>query len=315
MKNIIIYVVLGFVSLFYSCSSTPDIDNATMLDGNIIFDPSLANPEKYLVSSYISNPTALQKDTPVIIAAHGYTATTFEWDELRTFANSKKTFYVSQVLLGGHGRTYEVFKNTSWQDWQSSIIEEYRKLDSLGFKKIYLAGSSTGAPLIINLVKSGFFNQFTIQPKGIFLIDPIVVSSNKTLTMVGLLGPILGYLTTELDSGEKGHWYVYRPQESLKQLMSLINITRLDLQKGIILPNGTYMKVYKSRTDDVADPISALMIYKGIKTSNGAFIDTEMMDSKLHVFTRLDGRVVVTPADIVLQQKVFTEIETRMKSN
>ena len=315
MKNIIIYVVLGLVSLFYSCSSIPDIDNATMLDGNLISDLSLAHPEKYLVSAYISNPSALQKDTPVIIAAHGYTATTFEWDELRTFANSKKTFYVSQVLLGGHGRTYEVFKNTSWEDWQSSIIEEYRKLDSLGFKKIYLAGSSTGAPLIINMIKTGFFSQFTKQPKGIFLIDPIVVSSNKTLTMVGLLGPMLGFLTTEFDSGEKGHWYVYRPQESLKQLMTLINTTRLDLQKGITLPTGTYMKVYKSRTDDVADPISALLIYKGIKTSNGAFIDTEMMDSKLHVFTRLEGRPDVTTAERELQQKVFAEMETKMKSN
>jgi carboxylesterase len=312
MKNIIIYVVLGLVSLFYSCSSKPDIDNE-MLDSGMISYAIPDSLQKHLVSQYILNPTS-EKDTPVIIVAHGYTATTFEWDELRRFANKQKSFYVSQVLLGGHGRSYEVFKNTSWQDWQSSIIEEYRKLDSLGFKKIYLAGSSTGAPLIINMVKSGFFNQITIQPKGIFLIDPIVVSSNKTLTMVGLLGPMLGYLTTKLDSGEKGHWYVYRPQESLKQLMTLINITRLDLQKGIILPVGTYMKVYKSRTDDVADPISALMIYKGIKASNGAFIDTEMMESKLHVFTRLDGRAVVTPADIVLQQKVFTEIETRMKN-
>lgn len=315
MKNRIIYIILVLVSLLTSCSSTPEIDDNSMLDGNIISDPSLAHPEKYLVSSYISSPTELQKDTPVIIAAHGYTATTFEWHELRTYANAKKTFYVSQVLLGGHGKSYEVFKNSTWQDWQSSIIDEYRKLDSLGFKKIYLTGSSTGAPLIINLVKTGFFSQFSKQPKGIFLIDPIVISSNKTLTMVGLLGPVLGFLTTELDSGEKGHWYVYRPQESLKQLMTLINTTRLDLQKGITLPTGTYMKVYKSRTDDVADPISALLIYKGIKTSNGAFIDTEMMDSKLHVFTRLEGRPDVTTAERELQQKVFAEMETKMKSN
>jgi len=298
--------------IFASCSKTPDINNATMLDGDQIYDPSLAHPEKYLVSKYISSPTALQKDTPVIIAAHGYTATTFEWDELRSFADSAKTFYVSQVLLGGHGRTYQDFKKATWKDWQSSIMDEYRKLDSLGFKKIYLAGSSTGAPLIINMVKSGFFENYT-KPKGIFLVDPIIVSSNKTLTLVGLLGPVLGYTTVDLPTGEQGHWYVYRPQETLKQLMALIDITRNDLQKGIQLPTGTYMKVYKSKSDDTADPVSALLIYKGIQTSNNGNIDVEMINSKLHVFTRLAGRDGVTEADKAIQVKVFNEMEVRMK--
>jgi len=298
--------------IFASCSKTPDINNATMLDGDQIYDPSLAHPEKYLVSKYISSPTALQKDTPVIIAAHGYTATTFEWDELRSFADSAKTFYVSQVLLGGHGRTYQDFKKATWKDWQSSIMDEYRKLDSLGFKKIYLAGSSTGAPLIINMVKSGFFENYT-KPKGIFLVDPIIVSSNKTLTLVGLLGPVLGYTTVNLPTGEQGHWYVYRPQETLKQLMALIDITRNDLQKGIQLPTGTYMKVYKSKSDDTADPVSALLIYKGIQTSNNGNIDVEMINSKLHVFTRLAGRDGVTEADKAIQVKVFNEMEVRMK--
>lgn len=283
-----------------------------MLDGDQIYDPSLAHPEKYLVSKYISSPSALQKDTPVIIAAHGYTATTFEWDELRSFADSAKTFYVSQVLLGGHGRTYQDFKKATWKDWQSSIMDEYRKLDSLGFKKIYLAGSSTGAPLIINMVKSGFFENYT-KPKGIFLVDPIIVSSNKTLTLVGLLGPVLGYTTVDLPTGEQGHWYVYRPQETLKQLMALIDITRNDLQKGIQLPTGTYMKVYKSKSDDTADPVSALLIYKGIQTSNNGNIDVEMINSKLHVFTRLAGRDGVTEADKAIQVKVFNEMEARMK--
>ncbi|HEY5591563.1 MAG TPA: hypothetical protein VIK55_11160 [Paludibacter sp.] len=309
-KNITLLFLL--MVIFASCSKTPDINNATMLDGDQIYDPSLAHPEKYLVSKYISSPTALQKDTPVIIAAHGYTATTFEWDELRSFADSAKTFYVSQVLLGGHGRTYQDFKKATWKDWQSSIMDEYRKLDSLGFKKIYLAGSSTGAPLIINMVKSGFFENYT-KPKGIFLVDPIIVSSNKTLTLVGLLGPVLGYTTVNLPTGEQGHWYVYRPQETLKQLMALIDITRNDLQKGIQLPTGTYMKVYKSKSDDTADPVSALLIYKGIQTSNNGNIDVEMINSKLHVFTRLAGREGVTAADKATQLGVFNEMEARMK--
>jgi carboxylesterase len=206
-KKIILFFTLAI--FVFSCGKSPDIDNSTMLDGDQIFDASIYHPENYLASIYLANPTTQQLNTPVIIAAHGYSATTFEWDELRTLANIDTTFYVSQVLLGGHGRTYEDFKKATWKDWQSSIIDEYQKLSTMGFKKIYLVGSSTGAPLIINMVKTGFFDGLT-SPKGIFLIDPIIVSSNKTLTMIGLLGPVLGYSTVQLDTGEAGKWYVYR---------------------------------------------------------------------------------------------------------
>jgi carboxylesterase len=310
MKKYFNYFYLIIFAFLVSCNPTPIIES-DMLDSGQISYAIQDSFQKHLVSNYINNPSPSQLDTPVIIAAHGYTATTFEWDELRNLANTKGTFYVSQVLLGGHGRSYEAFKKSTWEDWQQSIKDEYRKLDSLGFKKIYLAGSSTGAPLIINMVKSGFFANYN-QPKGIFLIDPIVVSVNKTLTMVGLLGPVLGYTTVDLPTGEKGKWYVYRPQETLKQLMQLINQTRIDLQNGITLPAQTYMKVFKSQEDDVADPISALLIYKGMKTSNGGKIDAELINSKLHVFTRLAGRENVTPDDIALQKKVFADMEVKM---
>lgn len=309
-----LYLFFALLAVLYGCNLTPEIDNATMLDGTQISDPSLSQPQKYLISSKYPTPDATQLNTPVIIAAHGYSATTFEWDELRSFSKLDtivKPFFVSQVLLGGHGRDYADFKAARWEDWQSSIIVEYKKLESLGYKKIYLAGSSTGAPLIINMIKTGFFNSH-IAPKGIFLIDPIIIPANKTLTLVGLLGPILGYTTTELASGEKGKWYVYRPQETLQELMELIDLTRKDLEKGITLPLGTYMKVYKSQIDDVADPISALLIYKGIKTAAGAKIEVEMEKSKLHVFTRLAGRDSYTLADSILQQKVFMEMKTKM---
>ena len=311
MKKHILQPILLFITvLLASCSTNPPIDN-TMLDSGTISYAIPDSLEKHLVSDYIPNPTEQQKNTPVIICAHGYTATTFEWDELRSYANAKGTFYVSQVLLGGHGVSYSDFKNATWQDWQSSITLEYKNLSNLGFKKIYLAGSSTGAPLIINMVKNHLFDNFTL-PKGIFLVDPIIVSSNKTLTLVGLLGPVLGYTSVTLANGEKGHWYVYRPQETLKQLYALIDLTRHDLEDGITLPTGTYLKVYKSEKDDTADPISALMIYKGMKTAVGGNIDAEMVNSSLHVFTRLSGRDNVTPAETALQQKTFAEMETKM---
>lgn len=311
-KNIVYVILLATTGWLVSCNPTPDIANTMLDSGNFKYDVP-DSLQRHLVSEYIPSPTEVQKNTPVLIAAHGYTATTFEWDEFRNYADSAGTFYVSQVLLGGHGTSYDNFKTTSWEGWQQSIKDEYIKLSNLGFKKIYLAGSSTGAPLIINLVKSGFFAGYT-APKGIFLVDPIIVSSNKTLTMVGLLGPVLGYTSVELSAGEEQRWYVYRPQETLKQLMTLINLTRLDLERGISLPDNLYVKVYKSKVDDVADPVSALLIYKGLKYDWTLYknIDVELVDSKIHVFTRLRGREGVTAADYALQHKVFKEMEDKI---
>lgn len=310
MKRLCIYLLLTSM-LLAACNKSPVIDDVTMLDGNQIFDASLNHPENYLASSYLANPTENQLNTPVIIASHGYSASTFEWDELRAFADENKGFYVSQVLLGGHGRTYQEFKDATWKDWQQSIKDEYEKLSKMGFKKIYLAGSSTSGALLLNLIKSNFFSSYT-KPKGIFLIDPIVLPSNKSLTMIGLLGPVLGFTTSELEEGEKGYWYVYRPQESLKQLLAVIDLTRRDLEDGFSLPQDTYLKVYKSIKDETAEPVSALLIYKGLKTSKGANIDVEMVESNLHVFTRLKGRSNVSSADEALQLKTFTEMRNKM---
>lgn len=312
--KILKYIPLMFALLMTACSQTPEIDNATMLDGDQIFDLSLSNPKKYLISDSLTNPTEKQKNKPVIICAHGYTATTFEWDELRTFADSAQTFNVSQVLLGGHGKTYEDFKNSTWKDWQSSIYTEYHRLDSLGFRNIYLAGSSTGGPLVINLIQNSMYDESN-PPKGYFLVDPIVVSSNKMLTMVEVVGPVLGYTTVTLSAGEQGHWYVYRPYQTLQQLMNLIDITRKGLEKGITLPEGAFMKTYKSIKDDSADPVSAVLIYKGMKTSDGGKTQVKMVNSDIHVFTRLDGRDNVTSADRALQQETFRDMENLMIGN
>lgn len=307
MIRIAFSLLLAFTLV--ACNPQPDIDDATMLDGTQINDLSLYEPEKYLVSAAIPNPTEQQKNTPVLIAAHGYSASTFEWDELREYADSKGTFLVSQVLLGGHGRDFADFKAASWRDWQSSIRDEYQRLRAAGFKYISLAGSSTGAPLIVELFTQDFFNTHG-APDEVFLIDPIVVSGNKTLVLVGLLGPVLGYTTTDLDEGEKGKWYVFRPQESLKQLMELIDLTRRNLQQGITLPQGTQLTIFKSEIDRTADPVSAVLLHKGLRNADGQEVRVEMISSDLHVFTRLRGRDTVTDKDKANQQNAFEKMET-----
>jgi carboxylesterase len=306
------FTLILLMILSTSCGTKkPAIDNNTMLDGPIINDPSLANPSKYYASLYLANPTAEQLNTPIVIAVHGFSATTFEWDEWRAWADAKGKFYTSQVLLGGHGRDFEDFKNATWKDWQNPILEEYKKLSTMGFKNINFVASSTGCSLILELISSGAFGTME-APKRIFMIDPIVLPSTKMMSVVDIFGPLIGFAEIGLSEQQMAHWYRYAPQESLKQLIIFLNLTRENLERGITLPQGTYIKVYKSIRDDSADPISALLLYKGIKTYSGNRIDVEMINSDLHVFTHVKDRANYTQEDIVRQIKAFEDIATRL---
>ncbi|WP_240625901.1 alpha/beta hydrolase [Spirosoma pollinicola] len=234
MKTIISLLVLVVIGL--ACSLEPTITKE-MLDSGTLFDPSLYNPEKYLVSKSIPNPTPEQAKKPVIIACHGYSASTFEWDEFRNWSTGRTDFYLSQVLLGGHGRSYDEFKASIWHDWQAAIINEYNQLEKAGYQNISLLTSSTSGALLLELVSSGYFTNH-INPRNLLLVDPIVIPSDKSLSLIGAVGPMLGYIETKQSVAEDKVYYHFRPQETLQQLQSLLTVVRQDLERGITLPMG-----------------------------------------------------------------------------
>ncbi len=297
---------------FLSCNRSPSITDQD-LDGNVLFDLSLYQPEKYLVSAYKPNPSDQEKQIPVLIAAHGYSASTFEWDELRKYADSVKSgILISQVLLGGHGRTYEDFKNSTWRDWQASILLEYKKLVQAGYTNISFIGSSTGCPLILNLLYENSLSQ--IPPNQIILIDPIIIPSNKILSLAGIVGPMIGYTSVDFDSElERKHWYHYRPQETLQELLDIITVVRKELESGIALPPLTDLSIYKSKYDEVADRISGILIYNGIESNTMNSKEIDMVNSHIHVMTRLQGRNNITDNDISIQKMLFNQIIEKTK--
>lgn len=296
---------------FVGCDKQPDITD-DLLDGDVIFDASLYTPENFLVSAKYPNPSADDLDRHVIIAAHGYSASTFEWQEFADWsAQNQERYRVSQVLLGGHGRTYEEFKNSSWEDWKSAITEEYEKLEELGYTKISFVGSSTGGPLFLELLSSDFFNSH-IHPKNVFLIDPIVVSSVKLQSIAGIVGPMLGYIETEQTAEENKYWYRFRPQETVTELNTLMKIVRKKLEQGFSLPSGTYLKSYHAKNDPVASSASTVLIYKGLKNDNGTDIEVEIMNSEIHVFTRLALRGSVSTLEKENQEHAFMEMSIRL---
>lgn len=303
--SIRIHFLWIFFTIFFACSPEPEIEDG-ILDSVEIVDPSLLNPEKYLVSAQISNPINEDLNKPVIIAVHGYSASTFEWSELRKYLsenNLSNAILLSQVLLGGHGRSFKDFRASSYHDWQQSIEDEYDKLTVLGFKNITLVGSSTACPLIIDLLKRNYFQN---NLKNIFFVDPIIIPSDKMLGLIGVIGPVIGYIETDLDAGEEKYWYKYRPYQTLEELNTLIIKVRKQLEGGINI-NNKYLKVFKSLNDASADPVSAVLLYKGISTNSGK-IDVEMINSNLHVYTRLDLRPKASAKDVQNQQNTFDQI-------
>jgi carboxylesterase len=309
MNKPFLTVFLLLIIGLYGCKD-PDITD-DLLDGDIVFDASLYQPEQFLVSAKYPNPTAQDLNKHIIIAVHGYSASTFEWQEFQDWTDTNATYRVSQVLLGGHGRTYVDFKNATWKDWSSAISDEYEKLEDLGYTKISLVGSSTGGPLLIEALSSGYFNN-KINPKNVFLIDPIIVGSSKLQSIAGIVGPMLGYVEASVENGSEKYWYKFRPHETVTQLNNLMTLARKELENGIKLPSSTYMKVYHSKNDPTASSTSTVMIYKGLKTYTGNSIDVEIMDSEIHVFTRLALRNDVTSKDRANQTHAFDEMLKRL---
>lgn len=306
-RKLSIVFMIGFTII--SCGKNPVINDG-MLDGDILFDASIYDPGSFLVSH--SNPTAADLNKPVLVAAHGYTASTFEWQEFKDWADTQGDILVSQVLLGGHGTDYDTFKESTWEDWKAPIVNEYTRLTDLGFTNINLIGSSTGCPLIIDMLVNDDLSKIQ-TPNEVFLVDPMVIPSNKLLSIIGVVGPMLGYTETIITDSTRDYWYSFRPQETLQELMELSNHVRLELEDGIELDAGTRLKVYKSTRDASADPIGALLLYKGITQSDGSRIDVDMIDSDLHVMTRLAAREDLTQADRDNQLAIFTDVRSRTK--
>jgi len=293
------------------CNIVPIEYNDSMLDGPVIRDTSFTD-HTFLLSSHPELDT-FNREKPVIICAHGYTATTFEWQEFRDYAQQDARAYTSLVALGGHGRSVEEFKVSTWEQWQAPVMEEFDALVSKGFKKISLAGSSTGGALLIEYLSRNAFDSKAVKPQEFYFIDAIVVPSSKLLHIVPLIGPILGNSPVEHESElEDKYWYTNRPTPTLDELNELIELVRRKLEKGITLPYGSHAKCYKSKIDNSADPVSSILIYKGLKQSDGNRIDVEVVDSDLHVFTRLAGRKVVSEQDSTLQKAVFKEMIDRV---
>jgi carboxylesterase len=304
---------------------------ANWLDGEAINDYSSdlyrdsANFDSTVrLSTRIPTPDSATLRMPVILCVHGFSASTYEWKDFADYVGADNgslvqagltdTVLVSRVLLGGHGGDLADFQKSTWRDWQKPILDEYDTLVARGYRDISLAGSSTACPLMLETFAQGFFNNKP-APREVFFIDPIIVASSKFLSLAPMIGPVIGNVESVGQTDEeKAHWYNNRPADQLEQLYTLINRVKNRLEDGQKLPKGVRLKVYKAKHDNAADPVSALYLKKGLTEADGSSVEVEMVDSRLHVFTRLGGRKNKTGTDSTLQRRVFDEMLQRLHS-
>jgi carboxylesterase len=294
------------------------------MDGPVITDASFTNllgqmaDSSVRVSTRFLTPDSVTLAKNIIITVHGYTASTFEWIEFAEAAEAADTnLLVSRVLMGGHGSEIDAFTESTWQEWGEPILAEFDSLSARGYKKISLAGSSTGGALLLHFLSVKAFRE-RIAPKQIYFIDPIVLPSPKLLSLAKLVGPIVGNSPTSGSTDlEQQNWYTNRPAETLDQLYELVNKVKNRLEEGFALPVGTQAKLFKAKVDALADPAGALLIYKGLREADGTYIDVEMVDSRKHVFTRLRGREPssMNAADTARQQAAFSDMIQRLKES
>jgi len=286
-----------------------------------------------LLSKRNNHPTPEQLALPVVILAHGFSASTYEWKDMVDYVEATESGRVltSQVLLGGHGRNLHDFKKATWSNWQKPILDEYLDLVDQGYKHISLAGASTACTLILEAL-SAQSNKFIYKkqaPDHVIFIDPIVerLANHRLIRAMSFLGEWADALTYYPPSQpftpeELQHWYAFRPFASLDQLGMLTAIVEARLKKGFVLPEKTTLSIYASQKDPTVNPLGYKLILKGIKASSGE-IKAEEIKSKLHVFTRLSGRpqavteddknsdklpIAVTRKDQETQKQVFDEI-------
>ncbi len=251
-------------------------------------EPSLSDPT-YRVSSRISTPSMAQKKQPIVIACHGFAATTYEWAEFKDVAE-KRGLLVSLVLLGGHGRSFSDFSASTWTLWNQPILEEYQALVQKGYTNLHILTASASAPLILEDLKNHAFDH--VPPKTIIMVDPFIIPKNKLLYAVNWIGLLIGtHRFTHKSEEERRHWYSNAGYKPMTELKSLITQAARDVKKGIPLPQGTSVWLYQGLGDELSDPQGALFIQTGLwKANPNHLIGLTMLPSSQHVFVRKNGR-------------------------
>ena len=151
------------------------------MDSSLTKDSALTDPSA-LLSQRIQSPTDAQKNQPVCVLVHGFSASSYEFEAYKAHANSiDSSILYSTVVLGGHGRDYQAFKDARYEDWLAPIVTELEALTALGYRNITVFAVSAGAAGTLHLA----LNQQLPTVKQLILMDPYIIPVNPIIFVTG----------------------------------------------------------------------------------------------------------------------------------
>lgn len=215
------------------------------------------------ISTRIKDPTTQQQLQTVCVLVHGFSATSFEFEAFKkSILEKDSNAFFSSIVLGGHGRNYDAFKNATYEDWLAPIVTELTALASKGYTNIVLFGVSTGATGIMHLALTGHLDNVPIRQ--IILMDPYILPVNKSLHLVPWLKYVIpNTRLLEVDDTDVRHWYTNRPSQALHELLRLVKRTQANLREH----SGAFLapvRIYTARHDPIADTRGADMILNAL---------------------------------------------------
>ncbi|MBP7710391.1 MAG: alpha/beta hydrolase [Rickettsiales bacterium] len=231
-----------------------------------------------------------------VLVSHGYKAAPQEIAELAQFLNGFG-FKVYGTRLKGHGTSPINLKDTTWEDWYTSMQRGYAALQNI-CAKIVIVGFSTGG--LLGLVSCSRKNQVAKKLVGVVSINAAL----KLLDLKARMVPGINMWNEMLDKLhiDKGHFeyvddvpenphinYSRNYLKGVEQLSDLMAECEKNLA-GI----STNALIIQATKDPVVNPVSGKIIYDTIKSPQKFFSQLEF-----------SNHVIVTGPE---KEEVFEEI-------
>ncbi|MDB5097608.1 MAG: esterase [Cyanobacteria bacterium RYN_339] len=259
-----------------------------------------------LLSVRKPHPTPAELARPVVVATHGYSATT--WDtQLLAEALEKRDVQVSNVNLGAHGTSLAEFEASTWRTWEEPLVAEYRALRKQGYQHVGIFGHSTGATLWLQALAD---NRLGVMPERLAFLAPLIQFSSRTrLIQIAGLAPFLGVRAIErpVAGASKGHIYRFRPITTLRTLEELTSGVHRKLVHGLALPAASRVLIIQGEGDEVVDPQGVQDLAHGLI---GPSVQVMVVPTGMHNPIAPDGIQghVFTSAEAGLRQRIIDAI-------
>jgi carboxylesterase len=284
--------IVALAALTSACNAVDFEDD--WMDSTSTESPAVADPEGYLVSAR-GEPSDEEKDTPVLILAHDWSGAPSGFSEFADYAADRGAL-VSNVLLGGHGRSLDAWLETDADDWAAPIREEHARLSELGYRDINFALVGVSNALFVRLLEQGELEGLT-APKRVALLSPTIISSNKALYTSAVLGPVLNNVPAARSEEEKRMFYTNRPHEVLIELADALVEAEHALDRGdVALPEGTVARIWVAEGDKSIDFTGVDKLETGLVADEA--IERTTVDSEVHTFWRGLGRPRTDEGDL-----------------